>query len=659
MHYQTKDLKLLYVENSEQTRKETIPILNKFFNKVIVAGDGEEALLLYKKENPDLIITDISIPLLSGIDFTKEIRKKDKDIPIIILSAHTDTEYLIESIKIGIDGYIFKPINLNQLEETLKKITERLSLKRELENNINLLKQYQEAVDRLFIVTKTDPRGIITYVNQKFCDISKYSKQELIGKPHNIVRHPDVPKTFFKNMWKVIKEEKRTWKGIVKNRAKDRSTYYVDTVITPIFDKNGEIKEYISIRKDITQIMNPRKKLENILVSKNNSIVAIINIDNFKYIEKIYDIKTIQDIENKILSLITKNIPEKCSFNEIVNFGDGEFVLAKDIKQINNRIIKMTINNLRNLQEKIQKASSEMLDYELDISVSIAYGKNAYKIAKYALTQMDKINTDFIMANELETKIKEEAEKNLRILKLIKSSIEKNRIMLYFQPIVSNKSGKIIKYESLIRLIKENGEVVSPSYFIDLAKKTKYYPHITSSVVEQAIEAVKLLNKEISINLSMIDIEKDNIRSQIISLIEKNKSLTDKITFEILEDENIKDFKVVENFLKYVKKLGVKIAIDDFGSGYSNFERLLNYYPDMLKIDGSLVKNIQNNRFSLNLIETIVLFAKRQRLKTIAEFVENRNIYEILSKLGVDYSQGFYFGKPEPIENLLKKYHKE
>ncbi len=95
--------------------------------------------------------------------------------------------------------------------------------------------------------------------------------------------------------------------------------------------------------------------------------------------------------------------------------------------------------------------------------------------------------------------------------------------------------------------------------------------------------------------------------------------------------------------------MGVKIAIDDFGVGYSNFERLLEYQPDILKIDGSLIKNIDNNPLSFNIVETIVAFAKKEHILTVAEYVENEDIFNILNDLGIDYSQGYYFGKPSAL----------
>ena len=114
--------------------------------------------------------------------------------------------------------------------------------------------------------------------------------------------------------------------------------------------------------------------------------------------------------------------------------------------------------------------------------------------------------------------------------------------------------------------------------------------------------------------------------------------------------ESVKDFELIKTFIYDVKKLGVKIAVDDFGAGYSNFERLLDYQPDILKIDGCLIQNIETNSYSLSVVKTIINFAKEQNIKTIAEFVENEAIFNILNELGVDYSQGYYFGKPEALE---------
>jgi PAS domain S-box-containing protein len=123
-----------------------------------------------------------------------------------------------------------------------------------------MLKQYKEAIEKSNIISKTDVNGIITFVNDEFCNISGYTKSELIGQNHNIVRHPDVPKEKFKLLWDTIKN-KKIYKDTVKNRAKDGSAFYVNTTIIPLLNENENIAEYIAIRYDVTKEVLLREEL--------------------------------------------------------------------------------------------------------------------------------------------------------------------------------------------------------------------------------------------------------------------------------------------------------------------------------------------------------------------------------------------------------------
>jgi PAS domain S-box-containing protein len=125
-----------------------------------------------------------------------------------------------------------------------------------------LLEDYKKAIDNSTIVSKTDKHGIITYANQAFCDISGYTTQELIGKPHNIVRHPSVEKEAFKGLWSTIKSG-HTWSGQIPNLAKDKSTYWVNASISPIYDNDNNLVEYIAIRHDITELKELNKEIKN------------------------------------------------------------------------------------------------------------------------------------------------------------------------------------------------------------------------------------------------------------------------------------------------------------------------------------------------------------------------------------------------------------
>ncbi len=195
-----------------------------------------------------------------------------------------------------------------------------------------------------------------------------------------------------------------------------------------------------------------------------------------------------------------------------------------------------------------------------------------------------------------------------------------------------------------------NGEIKSPFYFLNASKLSNLYPKITLAVMERTITLLHNTDKRVSINLSVLDIENDEVRSNIIHILSEHRPCVDRITFELLEDEKVHDFKVVKNFIKLVKSMGATIAIDDFGKGYSNYSRLIEYEPDFLKIDGSLIKDIDRNPISHSVVKSIVTFAKEQNMKIVAEFVENEITVRTLRILGVDLLQGYFFGKPEPLE---------
>lgn len=142
-------------------------------------------------------------------------------------------------------------------------VTDLILIQEELEIEEQILKEYIQAIDSTTIVSKTDIKGNITYINQQFIDISGYSKEELIGKPHNIVRHHDMDSSVFKDLWGTI-QSGRKWRGIVTNRKKNGGFYIVDATVTPVFDKEGNIKEYMAIRKDITESDLEKKRLMNL-----------------------------------------------------------------------------------------------------------------------------------------------------------------------------------------------------------------------------------------------------------------------------------------------------------------------------------------------------------------------------------------------------------
>jgi len=648
----TKQLKLLYVEDNADTRDATMVVLEEFFDDIVIANDGADGFEKFNTNDINLIITDINMPQLNGIEMSKKIRKYDKDISILILSAYNESEYFVDSIKLGVEGYLIKPIYIEQFVAVLKRVVQKAILKDENEKNLNLLHQYQEITDKSAIVSKSDTKGIITYANDKFCKLSGYSKEELIGKPHSIIRHPDVPADTFKNLWETIKNKKQIWQGLIKNKSKNGKAYYVQSTVKPLLDKNGEILEYIALRYDITDIMNQKRLLCDYIDSVQDPIMALVQVLGIEDIEKFYGQKLYQSIEEKLAFILNEKLKEDLTFKNVFMLGRTHYAFVCD-KSCCVDDVETIIKGLKNFKKKIQdtKISIDYIECDISLRISFAYGKKVLENTQYGMNQLIKNNDTFILANNLAEEEQYMARQNLQILKTVKSALEDFRIISYFQPIVDNKTQCISKYESLVRLIDETGKTISPFIFLDITKRGRYYSEITHRVIENSFNALKNTTKDISINLSILDIERESTRQNIFRLLNTHKEHASRVVFELLEDEDVEDFKVIESFISDVKKLGVKIAIDDFGTGYSNFERLVNYKPDILKIDGSLVKNIETSKLSLSVIKTIIAFAKEQKIQTVAEYVENENIFNILKNLGVDYSQGYYFGKPDILRD--------
>ena len=387
----------------------------------------------------------------------------------------------------------------------------------------------------------------------------------------------------------------------------------------------------------LTGLQN-RKKLVLDISMKDTFRLILINVDDFKEINDIYGNKLgddiIQEISVRILNLIGDE-------KRIYKLHADEFaVLLEDSHNINT-----VIDTIKNI-DLILSTDFFIKKHEITISVTMGISNIGFDIlseADIALKQAKEKRVAYLFFDKT-VSMKERYRNNLALLKKLKKGIANDNIVPFYQPIINNKTLKIEKYECLIRLFYEN-EIITPLSFIDLAKRSKVYPHITRIIILKAFEYFKDKEFEFSINLSIDDIlNKDTVKFIYDSLTDYKN--TKNVVFEIVESEKIDKYEEIIDFIEAVKKHGCKIAIDDFGSGYSNFEYILRMNVDYLKIDSSLIKKIDCDSNSMTIIETISDFCRKLNLKTIAEFVHSESVYMKVKELEIDYSQGFYFGEP-------------
>jgi PAS domain S-box-containing protein len=274
----TNTISLLLIEDDKNLINEITFILKPLISKLVIAQTGQEGFDSYQKEKTDLIITALDIAILDGLTLSKKIKNDNPDAQIILLSNTTDSKLLLDAIDIGITNFITKPINMENIFEKIEKIALRIFEKKQQNEKFNLYKTYKKAVDLSAIVSKTDPLGKITYVNKEFELISGYKASELLGKPHSIIRHKDMESSDFQELWNTIKIKKTPWFGKVKNKRKDGTEYYVNTIINPILDKNHNVVEYIAIRSDITEVEKTKEYLKdqyNITAVKFEDVVRL------------------------------------------------------------------------------------------------------------------------------------------------------------------------------------------------------------------------------------------------------------------------------------------------------------------------------------------------------------------------------------------------
>ena len=417
------------------------------------------------------------------------------------------------------------------------------------------------------------------------------------------------------------------------NELLDRIQFYYQQMINQFYtDQMTNLPNLLSLKKDLSKFNNPT--------------LTVININQFRNLNEFYG----YEICDRILVELSDILKE--GFNDDVKtyrIGGDEFAW----------LTEGMINLYRILEilEKIQAHSFNYRDSEIYITLTcgIAEGReNILRNANIALYKAKKSSKPLEIYHasiEKESKINE----NIIWTQKLRDALNDDRIIVYFQPILDITLARADKFETLVRLKDNNGKIYPPALFMDAAKFSRLYLRLTRVIAKKAFNYFRDKPYEFSINIAMEDIADNPTKNYILNLL-KEFPEPSRVVFEILETEEIREVELMLDFVKKVKAYGAKIAIDDFGSGYSNYDYVIKLDVDFLKIDSSLVKNIDKNSNMRDIVKSIIELSRKLGIKTIAEYVSSKDILDIVKELGIDYVQGYYIDKPlQSINEHTKK----
>ncbi|MDD2697256.1 MAG: response regulator [Arcobacteraceae bacterium] len=357
-----KNITVLYVEDDPHIRESMQGIFLKLFKHIVMANNGEEGYFEFvnsKEHNIefDIVISDINMPKINGIEMAKMIRTVDEQIPIIFTTAHSDVEFLLDAIELNITHYAVKPVNLKRLMDAVQEATKKYYDSKIIKTQETQNERFINIINQVALVSKTNLSGTITYVNDIFCEVSGYTKEELLGENQRIVRHEDMTKSYFDTLWNSLRDGK-VWRGKIKNRNKDGVDYIVNTTVLPVFDILGEnILEYMSVGFVVTKEEVEKREFQKKVIQKIN-YQKTVQLTLEEQIQELEQKLTLSgDIDIVLYNLNMEKVKNEKSQKQLLYYED---LIAK--KEEIEKQLKYKISNIENESYEYKKKLHKKLE---------------------------------------------------------------------------------------------------------------------------------------------------------------------------------------------------------------------------------------------------------------------------------------------------------
>lgn len=604
-----------------------------------------------------------------------------------IKQTQKDIFYKIEANKISQLSYLFHNLEENIVKENniqdsqeLFSLLQDKQIRLQYQKHLSLL--ITPSMKYIYLLTKDD-KGRFRFLldgsktdrasfYQKFDVTNQKYKDLYTTKEPQIIRQKDMENLFLtyiypikngNNIIGILSVDLTTKiKHTVLKLIKPLETFFIVLIILIfllMLMTIVQVIHYFVTKKKIftdplTQLYN-RNYLQEIAPMLNllHYNVAMLDLDRFKVINDTYGHKTGDYILSQSSKILKTSIRES---DILIRYGGEEFLLLIYNRDEEDSALKVCERIRRNISSNIFQYDNH--DIKVQISIGIHENPSLEKNLNEAIKIADKML--YVAKSEGRNRVVyyNESSKNIthskvKDINFVKEAIEDNRVTCFYQPIYSHIENEIFKYEALVRIVDKKGAIISPAQFLPGLKHTNIHYKLTQRILFTVFEKFKNINESVSINMNFSDLINEDIKTTITNTFEQNRDLASRVTFEILESDEIDNIELFKKIINLIHSFGAKVSIDDFGSGYSNFKTILDIEANFLKIDGSLIKNIDKNEKDFKVVKSIIHFSKEANMKTIAEFVHSKEVYDKLQLLDVDYLQGYFIAKPsEELVNI-------
>jgi len=382
-----------------------------------------------------------------------------------------------------------------------------------------------------------------------------------------------------------------------------------------------------------------------------NYAMLMVDIDDFRMINQTYG----KEIGDRVIKAVAGQIKRlvKIDTDIIVRYGGEEFLLFIKLEKPEDNTGLIVAKRIHSIFKNKPINIDKKYNIGLTVSISVIPNISIFRNLEEAIRVADKILYEAKSKgkNRIEIYTEKASGETIKTINEVKDAIIKGRILFHYQPIFDLNTMQIVMFEALIRMKNAEGNIIYPAKFLPIIKGTSLYIEISRFGI---IKNVDLLKKnpeiKISMNFGVSDIMNNNLFNFLLNTVDEEVGR--KFYIELLEDEEIADYKILKNRIDKLKKKGIKFKVDDFGAGYANFVRLSHLNIDYVKIDGSIVKSAVNDQKSFELLKAMVNFCNEVGIKTTAEFIDSEEVLNKVKEAGVDHGQGYFLGKPKPPEEL-------